>query len=127
MTQIEVDTVDTRIMLMYGVPAPDGRPVIIEENKEFPDGSQAKPLTDEEAKRRIEELKAEEQPDSIDLQISVMYGVPFPDGRVAHEIEESEATAEKENKEFPDGAEAKPLTDEEAKRRIEELKASANE
>ena len=66
MQKIEADTVDTRIMLMYGVPMPDGRPVIIEDEKavdakEFPDGSLVKPISEEEAKRLIEEMRAEEQ------------------------------------------------------------------
>ena len=58
---------DPRIMLMYGVPFPDGEVVRpIEETKEaeeqgvpFPDGSVVKPITDEEAERRLEEIKAE--------------------------------------------------------------------
>lgn len=129
MQKIEADTVDTRIMLMYGVPMPDGRPVIIEdeksvEAKEFPDGSLVKPISEEEAKRLIDQMRAEEQPDSLDLQISVMYGVPFPDGEVVHEVEESELVDKKnEAKEFPDGSLVKPLTDEEAKRLIEEMRA----
>ena len=129
MQKIEADTVDTRIMLMYGVPMPDGRPVIIEdeksvEAKEFPDGSLVKPITEEEAKRLIDQMRAEEQPDSLDLQISVMYGVPFPDGEVVHEVKESELVDKKnEAKEFPDGSLVKPLTDEEAKRLIEEMRA----
>lgn len=45
--RIEADSIDTRIMLMYGVPNPDGR-VAIE-------------LTEEEAKKRVEEVRAEEE------------------------------------------------------------------
>ena len=125
MQKIEADTVDTRIMLMYGVPMPDGRPVIIEdeattEAKEFPDGSIAKPLTDEEAERIKAEIRAEkEQADSLDLQISVMYGVPFPDGEVVKEIVD-EAT--NEAKEFPDGSLVKPLTDEDAQATLEKIR-----
>ena len=76
---------DPRVMLMYGVPFPDGemaRPiedeateaikaeeVVTEENaddkkkqyKEFEDGSAAKPLTDEDAARKLEEIRAEKQ------------------------------------------------------------------
>ena len=64
MQKIEADTVDTRIMLMYGVPMPDGRPVILEdekstEAKEFPDGSVAKPLTDEQAQATLEKIRQE--------------------------------------------------------------------
>lgn len=125
MQKIEADTVDTRIMLMYGVPMPDGRPVIIEDEKamdakEFPDGSIAKPLTDEEAERIKAEIRAEkEQADSLDLQISVMYGVPFPDGEVVREIAD-EAT--NEAKEFPDGSIVKPLTEEHAEALLEEIR-----
>lgn len=124
MQKIEADTVDTRIMLMYGVPMPDGRPVIIEdeattEAKEFPDGSIAKPLTDEEAERIKAEIRAEkEQADSLDLQISVMYGVPFPDGEVVKEI----AEPDNEAKEFPDGSLVKPLTDEDAQATLEKIR-----
>lgn len=46
-TRIEVDTVDTRIMLMYGVPAPDG--------------SQASIMTEDEAKERLDKIRAEEE------------------------------------------------------------------
>lgn len=125
MQKIETDTVDTRIMLMYGVPMPDGRPVILEdekstEAKEFPDGSVAKPLTDAEAERLKEAIRAEkEQADSLDLQISVMYGVPFPDGEVVHEVSESEVNA----KAFEDGSLVKPVSEEEAQRLIEKMRA----
>ena len=124
MQKIEADTVDTRIMLMYGVPMPDGRPVILEdekttEAKEFPDGSVAKPLTDADAERLKEAIRAEkEQADSLDLQISVMYGVPFPDGEVAKEIVDPATEA----KEFPDGSVAKPLTDEQAQATLEKIR-----
>ncbi len=65
--EVEDQMEDPRIMLMYGVPFPDGEVVRpIEETKEaeeqgvpFPDGSVVKPITDEEAERRLEEIKAE--------------------------------------------------------------------
>lgn len=53
---------DPRIMLMYGVPTPEGeiaRP--IEEGVPFPDGSVVKPITEEEAKKRVEEIRAEKE------------------------------------------------------------------
>lgn len=66
--EVEDQMEDPRVMLMYGVPFPDGqvaRP--IEEVKEseeqgvpFPDGAVAHPISEEEAKMLIEELKAEE-------------------------------------------------------------------
>ena len=76
----EVDNVteDPRVMLMYGVPFPEGemvRPVTDDDVKEvkqdmeaqaseegvpFVDGSLVKPQSDEEALRRIEELNANE-------------------------------------------------------------------
>lgn len=121
---IETEGIDNRVMLMYGVPMPDGRPVILEdekttEAKEFPDGSVAKPLTDAEAERLKEAIRAEkEQADSLDLQISVMYGVPFPDGEVAKEIVDPATEA----KEFPDGSVAKPLTDEQAQATLEKIR-----
>ena len=47
MQKIEADTVDTRIMLMYGVPAPDG--------------SMGSIMTEDEAKERLEKIRAEEE------------------------------------------------------------------
>ena len=58
-------------MLMYGVPSPDGamvRPIDENGNEikekdavEFPDGSIAKPLTDEEAQATLEAIRAEKE------------------------------------------------------------------
>ena len=66
--EVEDQMEDPRVMLMYGVPFPDGqvaRP--IEEVKEseeqgvpFPDGRVAQPVSEEEAKKLIEAIKAEE-------------------------------------------------------------------
>ena len=53
---------DPRIMLMYGVPTPEGeiaRP--IDEGVPFPDGSVVKPITEEEAKERVEKIRAEKE------------------------------------------------------------------
>ncbi len=68
--EVEDQMEDPRVMLMYGVPFPDGqiaRPVeedVVTESKEegvpFPDGRVVHPVSEEEAQRRIEELKAEE-------------------------------------------------------------------
>lgn len=81
-TGVEDQMEDPRVMLMYGVPFPDGemvRPIedeateaaksqetVTEESteakqeyKEFEDGSAVKPVTDEEAARKIEEIRAE--------------------------------------------------------------------
>ena len=61
---------DPRVMLMYGVPFPDGeiaRPVEDEKKAEaddqgvpFPDGSVAHPLTDEAAQELLKAIEAEE-------------------------------------------------------------------
>lgn len=53
---------DPRIMLMYGVPTPEGeiaRP--IEEGAPYPDGSVVKPISEEEAKERVEKVRAEKE------------------------------------------------------------------
>ena len=53
---------DPRIMLMYGVPFPEGeiaRPV--EDAKEFPDGSIAKPVTEEDAQKTLEAIRKERE------------------------------------------------------------------
>jgi hypothetical protein len=61
--KIEAEEEDPRIMLMYGVPFPDGqvaRPVeeptqAETDAKEFPNGAVAKPVTEEEAQKKLEE------------------------------------------------------------------------
>lgn len=71
---IEADGTDPRVMLMYGVPLPDGQTIVaVDENGKpieqeaqtdgvaFPDGRIVKPISEEEAKARIEELNAAEQ------------------------------------------------------------------
>ncbi len=67
---VETETEDPRIMLMYGVPFPDGqvaRPVEDTQSVDpetdaapLPDGAIARPISEEEAKKVIEQLKAEE-------------------------------------------------------------------
>ncbi len=62
---------DPRIMLMYGVPSPDGRvvrpvdengnPVKDTEAVKSPEGRIAKPLTDEEAQAALEAIRAEKE------------------------------------------------------------------
>lgn len=76
-----------------------------------------------------------------DPRIMFMYGVPFPDGEVFRPIEDeaTEATkrqevvteegteAKQEYKEFEDGSAVKPLTDEDAARKLEEVRAEKNQ
>lgn len=70
-TEMENQMDDPRIMLMYGVPFPDGevvRPVeeestteVKEEGVPFEDGRVVHPISEEEAAKLIEELKASEK------------------------------------------------------------------
>lgn len=62
LNKIEAEEEDPKIMLMYGVPFPEGeiaRP--IEDAKEFPDGSIAKPVTEEDAQKTLEAIRAEKE------------------------------------------------------------------
>ena len=67
--KIESEIDDPRIMLMYGVPFPDGevaRPIEDPATKDteaaqFPDGSVVKPLTDEAAEQIKEEIRKEKE------------------------------------------------------------------
>lgn len=118
-TNLETETDDPRIMLMYGVPFPDGtvaRPV--EEGEQvvrperptrpdgvpFPDGSVAHPITEEEAQKRMEEIKAEQEAMEASKEPSIQRpGVPFPDGSVSKAVSEEEVArltkeAKKKNK-----------------------------
>lgn len=63
---IETDNIDTRIMLMYGVPGPDGNRI----------------MTEEEVREGVSAAQdaATVKPDSLDLRPALMYGVRFPDG-----------------------------------------------
>ena len=88
---IEVEGVDTRIMLMYGVPAPDGRfpvPDVKRPVTPLPDGRVAVELTEERAAELMEEMKKAEEEASVVKDVN---GVPFPDGRVAIVLTEERA------------------------------------
>ena len=58
-----------------------------------------------------------------DPRIMLMYGVPFPDGQVARPVEDTTVAPDAEGVKFPDGRTVHPISEEEAKRRIAELKA----
>lgn len=95
---IEVEGIDNRIMLMYGVPMPDGSfptPVVdgvpqpLRPGVPFPDGRRAIVMTEERAAEVMEMIKAE---DSAKAEIvREVDGVPFPDGRVAIVMTEERA------------------------------------
>ena len=90
--EVDINQEDPHIMVMYGVPFPDGKMVQpvdeqgnpVDENitepstdgVPFPDGSIVKPISEEEA---------------VDVRPMLMYGVPFPDGEVVRPISEQEA------------------------------------
>jgi hypothetical protein len=62
-----------------------------------------------------------------DPRIQLMYGVPFPDGRVAIPVDENGKPIEAELKKDrglrqPDGGMAVPVTDEEAQQLVEKVK-----
>ena len=62
-----------------------------------------------------------------DPRIQLMYGVPFPDGRVAIPVDENGKPIEAELKKGrglrqPDGGMAVPVTDEEAQQLVEKVK-----
>lgn len=114
--EIDINQEDPRIMVMYGVPFPDGsiaQPVDEEGNPidaaitestndgvPYP-GAIAKPISEEEAKRVIEELKREEEAkkeaeeqesvEAVDIRPALMYGVPFPNGEVVRPVTEEQA------------------------------------
>lgn len=83
---VETDGVDTRIMLMYGVPGPDGDRI----------------MTEKEVREKVGATQDEAalKPDTLDLRPALMYGVRFPDGEterpksadtVGEELQDSEA------------------------------------
>lgn len=73
--------------------------------------------------KKSEDPKPVEVEDQMDdPRVMLMYGVPFPDGEIARPVEEVKE-ADKQGVPFPDGAVAHPISEEEAKKRIEELKA----
>lgn len=96
-TNIEVEGVDNRIMLMYGVPMPDGSfPTLVDDNSPqplrpgapFPDGRRAVVMTEERALEILESVKAEDAAAELIREVD---GVPFPDGRVAIVMTEERA------------------------------------
>ncbi len=96
-TNIEVEGIDNRIMLMYGVPMPDGRfptPVVddapqpLRPGAPFPDGRRAVVMTEERAAQVIKSIQAEDAAAEIIREVD---GVPFPDGRVAIVMTEERA------------------------------------
>lgn len=115
--EIDINQEDPRIMVMYGVPFPDGTMVQpVDENGNptgenivgadkggvpFPDGAIVKPLSDEEAEKAIEAMRREEEAkkeaeereceEAVDVRPALMYGVPFPNGEVVRPVSEAEA------------------------------------
>lgn len=94
---IETEGIDTRIILMYGVPTPDGRfpapedtPEIIRPVTPFPDGRVAVELTEERAAELMEKMKEAEAEAEVTI-VEEVNGVPFPDGRVAIVLTEERA------------------------------------
>lgn len=75
---IESEIDDPRIMLMYGVP--------------FPDGEVARPIDPEQAKEEIKALKREaEKGAEQEASAAENEGVPFEDGSIVKPISEEEA------------------------------------
>lgn len=76
--KIESEIDDPRIMLMYGVP--------------FPDGEVARPIDPEQAKQEVEALKKEaEEKAQQEAAEAQNEGVPFEDGSIVKPITEEEA------------------------------------
>lgn len=128
---IEADSINTGIMLMYGVPFPDGRPV--------------SPISDEEAAQRVEEIRTEEAAaqDNVEVkeeEITIQRGpAPAPDGTLVTPITEEEAAKLIEEMEsdkgkaqhgparLPDGSAASTLSEEEAAKRVAEMEAKSEQ
>jgi hypothetical protein len=105
-SNIESETEDPRIMLMYGVPFPDGAiarpvekgqqvtpPATDTDGVPFPgDGAAAHTISQDEAKKLIEQLKNEQEATTAGDQEPRIQrpGVPFPDGEVFKEVSEEE-------------------------------------
>lgn len=94
---IEAEGIDNRVMLMYGVPFPDGnmtapkpeQPQPVRPGVPFPDGRVAIEMTEERAAEVMEMIKAE---DAAKAEVvTEIDGVPFPDGRVAIVMTEERA------------------------------------
>ena len=96
---IETEGIDTRIILMYGVPTPDGRfpapestPEIVRPVTPLPDGRVAVELTEERAAEIMEQMNKEKAEAEREATIvNEVNGVPFPDGRVAIVLTEERA------------------------------------
>ena len=74
--------------------------------------------------KKSEDPKPAEMEDQMDdPRIMLMYGVPFPDGEIARPIEEVPAESVTDAAVHPDGGVVEPLSDEEAQRLIEAVKA----
>jgi hypothetical protein len=61
-----------------------------------------------------------------DPRVMLMYGVPFPDGQVARPVEDVKEDVKEAGEQaarLPDGAIAHPISEEEAVKLIEQLKA----
>ena len=96
--RVEVEGIDNRIQLMYGVPMPDGsfpRPVVdenapqpIRPGVQFPDGRSAVVMTEERAAEIMKLIEEEGAKVEIVREVD---GVPFPDGRVAIVMTEERA------------------------------------
>lgn len=94
---IETEGIDTRIILMYGVPTPDGRfptpestPEIVRPVTPLPDGRVAVELTEERAAEIMEQMNKEKAEAEATI-VNEVNGVPFPDGRVAIVLTEERA------------------------------------
>lgn len=134
---IESDSINTGIILMYGVPFPDGRP--------------ASPISEEEAAKRVEEIRTNEAAteDNVEVQkkeeeneedITIQRGpAPAPDGTLVTPITEEEAAKLIEEMEsdkgkaqhgparLPDGSAASTLSEEEAAKRVAEMEAKSEQ
>ena len=115
---IKADSIDTHIILMYGVP--------------FPNGERITPMNDEQAQNRLQEIRTTES-EQTDTLKTIGGPALFPDGRQAvplseeAETKEVEVTINKGPALFPDGRAAAPLTEEEAARKVAEMEAKAAE
>lgn len=82
-----------------------------------------KKATKSEDKKEADIIINEEE----DPRIQLMYGVPFPDGSIARPIDENgnvvPMTPDTGGVRQPDGRIAVPLTDEEAQKLVEQVKA----
>ncbi|MBR2866592.1 MAG: hypothetical protein IKC12_02585 [Alistipes sp.] len=110
---VEVEAIDNRVMLMYGVPFPDGNisapkpelPQPVRPGVPFPDGRVAIEMTEERAAEVMEMIKAEDAA-KAEL-VKEVDGVPFPDGRVAIVMTEERAAEIMEMIKAEDEAKAK--------------------